>query len=386
MKYPNLYNIAFSDNRSNRWKRHFLFWLSVFLYHLVRIGLMLPPVKDFYSLVSLLEFSLFRGVIPNIFFTYFVVYYLVPKFFNREKYISFIAGLFGGIVLLQFYGLVNDILHSGSTIPEAISLTRYTITIEKMRSGFIRIFGNPPLICGLFLSLKILKNWHLEQLKTETLARENTNAEIQLLKAQVHPHFLFNTLNNIYSFTLSQSPLAGKLVQKLSDMLNYMIHECEQPLVALEKEIKLIQDYIGLEKVRYGSRLDMGVEINGEYKNKMIAPLLMIPFVENCFKHGASVMRGQQWIKLNIDINGNELDFTLSNSKPPVINGANGKKGIGLANVQKRLQLLYSNRHELVIKETYDTYFVQLKVGLNEQVISNTELLKPDLVYNYATV
>ena len=156
-------------------------------------------------------------------------------------------------------------------------------------------------------------------MKTETLAKENANAELQLLKAQVHPHFLFNTLNNIYSFSLNQSPQAGTLVKKLSGMLGYMIHECEEKLVPLEKELKLIQDYMGLEKVRYGKRLDMQVEIHGDFENKFIAPLLMIPFVENSFKHGTSQMLQHPWIKLEITTVRNQLFFKLSNSKPSLI-------------------------------------------------------------------
>jgi two-component system, LytTR family, sensor histidine kinase AlgZ len=218
--------------------------------------------------------------------------------------------------------------------------------------------------------IKFFKLWTIKQRDWMNAQQEKITAELQLLKAQVHPHFLFNTLNNIYSFTLSQSPLAGTLVQKLSDMLKYMIHDCEKPLVPLEKEIKLIQDYVGLEKVRYGNRLNMQVEIEGDQKNKMIAPLLMIPFVENCFKHGASIMRGQQWIKLGITINEDQLDFKLSNSKPPDIKSTNNKKGIGLANVQKRLQLLYPGKHFLKTESTNDSYIVHLQVSLQQFAVT----------------
>lgn len=363
MKYLNLYNIAFSDNRLSRWKRHFLFWLGVFLYHLVRIGIMMPAMNNIRAFFKLMHFALTQAMPINMFLVYATVYFLIPRYFKREKYWLFAAGLFIVIMLFQGYTFMANLYDMGSSVRGAIGLSK-GMFISTFKPGFIRGFGNPPLILGLFLSLKTLKNWHLEHLKTETLAKENTNAELQLLKAQVHPHFLFNTLNNIYSFSLNQSPQAGTLVQKLSDMLNYMIHECKEPLVPLEKEIKLIRDYMGLEKVRYGNRLDMQVEINGDYNNKMIAPLLMIPFVENCFKHGASVMRGQQWIKLNIIINENELDFKLSNSKPSVISSTNNKKGIGLANVQKRLQLLYPDRHLLKIETTNDSYSVHLKVNL----------------------
>jgi sensor histidine kinase YesM len=122
-----------------------------------------------------------------------------------------------------------------------------------------------------------------------------------------------------------------------------------------------------LEKVRYGDRLNIREEITGNPHNKLIAPLLMIPFLENCFKHGASAMRGKQWIELNINVTQHELDFRLSNSKPPGPVNQNGKKGIGLANVQKRLQLLYPEKHFLKMESEPDTFRVYLKVTLTEE-------------------
>ena len=137
-----------------------------------------------------------------------------------------------------------------------------------------------------------------------------------------------------------------------------MITDCNRVLVPLEKEIQLLKDYIGLEKVRYGDRLDIQMHVNGNYDNKMIAPLLMIPFVENCFKHGASMMRGKQWMHLIININEDNLDFNLSNSKPSLPNTTKNKNGIGLLNVQKRLGLLYTGKHELGINSTENTFTV----------------------------
>lgn len=379
MKNLNLYNIIFSDDRSSRWKRHVLFWLGVLLYHLVRIGIMMPAMNNMQAFSKLIQFTLLYAMPINMFLVYATVYYLIPRYFKRKKYWLFTAGLLIVITLFQGYTFMINLYNMSSSIRDAIGISK-GMFMSTFKPGFIRGFGNPPLILGLFLSLKTLKSWHLEQLKTETLAKENTNAELQLLKAQVHPHFLFNTLNNIYSFTLNQSPLAGALLQKLSGMLHYMIHECKEPLVPLEREIKLIRDYMGLEKVRYGSRLDMQVEINGDYENKMIAPLLMIPFVENCFKHGASIMRGQQWIKLRINISEEQLDFKLSNSKPTGIGDAGNKKGIGLVNVQKRLKLLYPEKHYLKTESTNEIYLVHLQVSL--QLLAATEQrYKPMLTF-----
>ena len=326
---------------------------------------MMPALNNMSSFYVLIKYTFFHAIIANTFFTYVIVYYLIPKFLNHKRYFLFAFGIVVVFAVIQSYTFLQNLLALNQPVREGIGLSK-GLLISTFKPGFIRLFGNPPLICCLFLSLKILKNWHLEQLKTETLAKENASAEIQLLKAQVHPHFLFNTLNNIYSFSLSQSPQAGILVKKLSGLLGYMVNECDQQLVPLEKELKLIQDYIGLEKVRYGNRLNMDVKIEGDYENRLIAPLLMIPFVENCFKHGASVMRGQQWIKLSIHIKDDQLIFNLSNSKPQQAIDTNDKKGIGLANVQKRLQLLYPGKHSLKIESTGETYIVQLQVSLQQ--------------------
>ena len=212
---------------------------------------------------------------------------------------------------------------------------------------------------------------------------ETSHAEMQLLKAQVHPHFLFNTLNNIYSFALQKSPQAGGLVLKLSDTLKYMINDCDVPFVSLEKELKLIDDYIGLEKVRYGDRLDMKVDIKGDYKNKLIVPLLLIPFVENCFKHGSSKMLKQPWIKLKIVVNENDFLLDLRNNKPGEAFSTNGKNGIGLKNVQKRLQLLYPQQHQLTIQQTEDEFLVQLKIPLQTD-LKETQAINKNVVNEFS--
>lgn len=371
MKLPGLYKIAFSSNGADRWMRHLLFWIMVYLYQVLRVGIMFPMEKIISKPESVLELALLQECL-NLIFAYSVVYYLVPRFFNRGKYVLFAIGILLAFVAIEFVVVGHRLLEINSTASSVVGLNQPNF--RMLRPGFIRAFGNPPLICCLLWSLKTLKNWHLEQLKTATLARENANAELQLLKAQVHPHFLFNTLNNIYSFALSKSPQAGTLVQKLSGMLGYMIHECEQTTVPLEKEIKLIRDYIGLEKVRYGDRLEMEMVVEGNYENQFIAPLLMIPFVENSFKHGASKMMGSQWIRIFITIENDELHFRLSNSKPTQTTIPTNKNGIGLLNVKKRLQLLYPEKYLLDIVSTDDTYQVDLKLTLQPGVISEKTL------------
>ncbi len=290
-----MYSLIFSDKRSLRIQRHVIFWMSFYIYQVVRMSFLFPSAHLWSSIILLLVSSMVWGVFHNILVTYTTAYYLVPKFFIKRKYLSFAIGLLILLIIVAGYNFLYTIIARKFT--HAIGTTK-TQPYLYLRGSVIRLFGNAPLVCGLFISLKALKSWHLKQLENEQLAREKTNAELQLLKAQIHPHFLFNTLNNIYSFTLTKSSLASELVQKLSDMLQYMITDCDSVLVPVEKEVQLLKDYIALEKVRYGDRLDIQMHVNGDCKNCMIAPLLMIPFVENSFKHGASLMRGKQWMHL----------------------------------------------------------------------------------------
>ena len=377
------HNIIFSPERSDRWKRHFIFWLGVLLYHLIRIGIMMPSITNMKAFSKLVKYTLMHPMVINIFLVYITVYFLIPRYFTRRKYWLFATGFLIVILLFQGYTFLLNLYDIGSSIRDAIGLSK-GIFISTFKAGFIRGLGNPPLILGLFLAIKTLKNWHLEQVKTEALAKENANAELQLLKAQVHPHFLFNTLNNIYSFSLNQSPQASALVGKLSGMLDYMIHECEEKFVPLEKELQLIQDYMGLEKVRYGQRLNMQVEIHGDFENKLIAPLLMIPFIENSFKHGTSQMLRHPWIKLEITTVGNQLFFILSNSKPSLLYSKTQNKGIGLSNVKKRLQLLYPGKYQLDISGTEDAFTVNMQILLEEKVFVANKIVEAKNTLAYA--
>jgi LytS/YehU family sensor histidine kinase len=231
-----------------------------------------------------------------------------------------------------------------------------------------------PIITGFAVMIKLMKRWWLKQKETEQLFQEKTKAELQLLKAQVHPHFLFNTLNNIYYFTLSGSPKAPEMINKLSGLLHYILNECNQPLVALQKELNMVRDYMALEKIRYGEQMNMTIEIQedgfpslrGDAGRGLIAPLLLIPFVENSFKHGTSKMLAHPWVKLQIIIENNTLHFSVTNSRPQEAEPQVKKGNIGLKNVKKRLELLYPGTHELNIISEPESFFVFLKVQLQE--------------------
>jgi len=300
----------------------------------------------------------------QVFFTYSLIYFLMPKYLIREKYLAF--GLAAFLLLL-----VTILLHSylgSNTQADIHALFGTSVKTPAWNVLFVRNIDsglfNFPAIGGIALSIKLLKYWWLKQLETQELISSKANAELQLLKAQVHPHFLFNTLNNIYSFILTSSAKAPELVKKLSNLLHYIIYECNQGHVSLQKEITMIQNYISLETVRYGEQFDITIDITGDYSKKKIAPLLLLPFVENSFKHGTSKMLSRPWVSLNIIVDENRMYFMLNNSRPQEYINPSRNGGIGLSNVQKRLQLLYPRKHELKITSEPEHFTVLLEIDL----------------------
>jgi LytS/YehU family sensor histidine kinase len=191
-------------------------------------------------------------------------------------------------------------------------------------------------------------------------------AELDFLKAQVHPHFLFNTLNNLYALTLERSPKAPETVLGLSDILRYMLYECNAEKVALKRDLQVLNNYIALEKIRFENRLDLNVSINGEIGNQLIAPLLLLPLVENAFKHGAGEVVEDPWITVDINLANNRLTMKVANLKPAEASKPNVMQEgmIGLSNVRKRLEILYPAHHHLRFVEEDDTFVAILKVDL----------------------
>ncbi|RZJ89054.1 MAG: hypothetical protein EOO20_12005, partial [Chryseobacterium sp.] len=204
--------------------------------------------------------------------------------------------------------------------------------------------------------------------------QQRTNAELQLLKSQLHPHFLFNTLNNLYSHILDQSPKAPEIVLKLSALLRFMIYESSDD-ISLGKEITLIEHYVALEKLRYEDRLDLSIVISGDTSGHRIAPLLLLPFLENAFKHGASRQIDQCWISLHLSIDGNMMNFKLVNSVDNEAEpGGDKTGGLGLQNVQRRLDLLYPGGYTLQMLTEDQVYVVNLELKLKES--QNTKIVE----------
>lgn len=378
------HDFIFSNQRRHRLARHIAFWLlwciafNLLFHFPIHVfkgwDTSGPGTKNYQQLGPVLFFikalivNSFLGVIvPQVAFTYVLIYWLLPNYFFKGRNPLVVISV-AAVVLLMFYIVAVVFKHSPSLYNQLfgtpgngflfVGVARRVVIIDQLTSL--------PLVLGFALMIKLVKRWWQKQKETEQLAKEKTKAELQLLKAQVHPHFLFNTLNNIYFFTLTNSTQAPVMIKKLSGMLHYILNECNLPLVPLEKEIKMIRDYMALEKIRYAEHMQMTIDIKDDHDGKMIAPLLLIPFVENSFKHGASKMITEPWVKLNLSIENNRLHFSIVNSKPSNSESPTAKGNIGLKNVMKRLELLYPGTHDLRIISELDSYTVHLSLQLQD--------------------
>jgi len=368
----NFHELIFSERKKYKVLRHVLFCSSILLYSFLRIGIMYPVDHFRAMFASYFSWTLYwTSLILG--FSYITVYVFVPKYLYKKKYVSFCLSV---LLIYSAMYMIN-----GLQVYYQLNKTFNIVAGVRSQNIFqsanlVRLLGNPPLVCGLLLSLKSLKNWYLRKIESDALTRANTNAELQLLKSQIHPHFLFNTLNNIYSYSLNNKPEAADLVKKLKQTVHYMVAECNHAYVPLKNELNMIANYVELEKIRYGNRLSMQVELMNPDGNHLIAPLLMIPFVENSFKHGVSQMLDHPRISLKIYVEGNMLHFYLNNSKPPAAENQDLRKGIGLENVRKRLDLLYPDKHKLLIQTTEDTFTVQMEILMKDYLLLETE---PDI-------
>jgi hypothetical protein len=315
-------------------------------------------------------------------FTYTQLYFLIPVFLLRKKIIPY---FFFTLVLTKFISSISFIAYGAFVYPHKYNMPPREIDwsfLWKFDPLGTRAVFSFFMICGIAVAIKLLKKWYYENDRNQKIEKEKLAIELEMLKAQVHPHFLFNTLNNLYSLTLTHSDKAPLVVTHLSDLLRYMLYECNEKEVPLENEIETLKKYVELEKLRYGSRIDVSFVSSGNIKENLIAPLLLIPFVENSFKYGTGEQLDQCWVNLHFHAEGNTFTFNLSNSssndKAKPVSG-----GIGLQNIKKRLELIYPGKYELTLNEEADMFVVKLQMQLNPAVqlkqgfVSNKSFINP---------
>jgi LytS/YehU family sensor histidine kinase len=215
----------------------------------------------------------------------------------------------------------------------------------------------------VFLStaFKFSVDWFLNEKVRKNLESEKLIAELAFLRSQINPHFLFNSLNNIYSLAYQKSDKAPEAIMKLSEIMRYMLQESNEPRVKLAREIRYLENYIELQKLRFKGQAYIELSISGEYSEQVIAPLILISFVENAFKHGMA-SDPESPIKININILQNDLQFDIWNKKS--LFNKDESSGIGLSNVKRRLDLLYAHQYDLSISEDIDTYYCKLSLNI----------------------
>lgn len=228
---------------------------------------------------------------------------------------------------------------------------------------FVSIISNSGILL-LACMVKLFKWWYSDQLYKLQIEKEKIESELNYLKAQINPHFLFNTLNNLYALTLQNSSKASDVVIKLSGLLDYMLYHAKANKVPVDKELTIVENYIELEKIRYGDRLNLVYEVIGDRKSLQIAPLVLIPLIENAFKHGASNDRSKPSIKISVKINSTHLNLSVENTIPEHKTTNTGvSNGIGLKNLKRLLDLLYADNYSLNIDSNDNYYKVNLEIN-----------------------
>ncbi len=339
---------------------HIVFWLIVAFFYFF-----LFTWNSEFREVSII-FS--AGLLPvAILVTYFFNYTLVPKYLWAKRYgLFFLFSFYTLLVatwlsfLIVFYALIHILTTEASLEravlhPELQVITLYfvvflAIAIKQVKRAFF---------------IQQEKN-ELEKTKLNTELKLK-EAELKILKAQIHPHFLFNTLNNLYGLTMEKSDEAPNLVLRLSEILDYILYRCEAKMVLLSEEIKNLRNYIEIEKIRYSNKLNLEVDFVEDKTGLKIAPLIILPFVENAFKHGVSNFPGIAFVRIEMFLSDKTLIFKIENSKNPNLKKEdNYSNGIGLKNVKKRLDFLYPKKHILSISEKVDSFSVNLTLELED--------------------
>ncbi len=344
--------------------QHVTFWVIALL---VMTLLYSIYIKSFWAS---LHFSIYFWMIQVAYF-YTVAYWVIPCTLLKKRYASFVFLAFlCGFTAILLFRLV-EIFYADLYVYQFLSKLNQSITWEKIQgsfweqltrfSAFMNALEQTNVVVWFALAIKLFKlYWERREAAVE--------AELNFLKSQIHPHFLFNTLNSLYALTLNGSSQAPSVVIGLSQILRYILYECNTPTVKLSKELDIIERYISLERLRNDNNLDIHLGITGDVADQEIAPLLLLPLVENAFKHGIEEAVEPGWINMQLIVTGAYFSFKISNAKPKNVSAKTAvpKGNIGLANIRKRLQLMYPNDHQLrIYDEEVDVFAVIMEIKLD---------------------
>lgn len=296
-------------------------------------------------------------VIAMIVISYINYFFFLPRLFKTRNLGRYLVEFIPVFLLLAYMVVLGKraILDDDSWMQKVVYSDRFMI-IVMLNTFFLVIF------VGL---LRFVENWFEMEARKKEFENEQLTSELRFLKAQINPHFLFNTLNNLYYLAFNKSPNTTEVIAKLSTMMRYMLYDSNHARVPLEKEIEYIENYISLEKLRLNQEVPITFEVKGSTAGVSIVPLVLITFLENAFKHGVSNSTKGSWIKATLDVEQGTCHYTVSNSKITESGKTvTEKSGIGLQNVKRRLELSYPDNHQLEVTEDENSYFVDLKLNL----------------------
>ena len=314
-------------------------------------------------------------IVPQIIIAYFNMEVLIPRFFFKNQYLKYF-----GLVLLCFVGFY---LFYEFVLPEIFRLigppsevdrnTIHSVPDHKSKefSGpfrRMRIYYTFTQMLAIYFLSTAFKTSQIalkREKEAADLKGENLNSELKFLRSQINPHFLFNALNNIYSLSIIKSEKTSDNILKLSDMLRYIIYDCNADRVPLEKEINYINNYIDLQKLKDDQINNIEVDFDQAQPKCMIAPMIFIPFIENSFKHSKIEDIENGWIRIKLENTNSHLSFSIRNSLSKVGYTKDKVGGVGLENVKRRLELLYPDRHRLRIQSHEHEFSVELQISLD---------------------
>lgn len=347
-----------------------IYWIAYLLFFSVQrffarryflSGMGLVEVDNLYAFKE--SFFTNLAYLPEVIIsTHFVVSFLVPKFYFRNRFYLFTLLL---CCTILFYPVLPYLVRTYIVEVYMYQRTEEYSFYNYFAAMMIFVFGLAPLAwfkIGRHLREDAIFHQKLDNDRLAALLKLK-EAELKLLRSQLHPHFLFNTLNNLYSLALEKSDKTPDLLIRLGDMLSYIIYDCNSEKVQLSKEVDFINSFIELQKVRYVS-CDISFTTDGEIGGQKIAPMLLHTFIENSFKHGADKDSGNPWIRIKLSLNNGTLSFSVKNSKRKVEDNKRNGSGIGIENTRKRLDMLYRQRYELTIDDNNEIYSVSLKLLL----------------------
>ena len=333
---------------------HIIFWCGVLFFYSYLFAIGSSNFND------VLSFSLFLMPI-TIATTYVSIYKLIPDYFMTKQYFRFILYSIYTLIISSYLVLVSIFF-------SLIYLSGFQYSeMNPGTKNILFVLTGVYLVVFIVSAFKLLKLNLKQSKRTSELENKILEAQLKLkeqelnyLKMQIHPHFLFNTLNTMYGFALKKADDTPEMILKLSNLLDYLLYQVDKPLVPLTDEINHIKDYISLEQMRFNDTLDVNFVDGNCSENIEIAPMLFLPFIENSFKHG-KIKDGKLTIDIAFKCENNNIHFSIKNShaKPASI-----KSGIGLENIKKRLELLYKNQYDLNIIENDEFFEVQLKLSL----------------------